>query len=325
MKRVLITGGAGYIGSHTAKCLAAAGFDPVVFDNLSAGHADFVRWGPFVQADLANIDAIRGALIKYKIDAVVHFAAFAYVGESMRNPQMYFRNNVANTLNLLEAMLACDVKTLVFSSTCATYGLPRRLPLTERHPQQPVNPYGESKLFVERVLRWYGEILGLNWFALRYFNAAGADPDGEVGEVHSPETHLVPLVIEAALGQRAFVEVFGTDYPTPDGTAIRDYIHVSDLAEAHRLALKHLASGGASGACNLGTGKGHSVMEVIHAVETVTGKHVPIVQADRRAGDPPSLVASNAKAWRVLGWKPRFSELGTIVKTATDWHMSRIC
>ena len=325
MKRVLITGGAGYIGSHTAKCLAAVGFEPVVFDNLSTGHADFVRWGPFVQADLANIEAVREALVKYKIDAVVHFAAFAYVGESMRNPQKYFRNNVVNTLNLLEAMLACGVKTLVFSSTCATYGLPRRLPLTERHPQQPVNPYGESKLFVERVLRWYGEIHGLNWFALRYFNAAGADPGGGVGEDHSPETHLVPLVIEAALGQRASVEVFGTDYPTSDGTAIRDYIHVSDLAEAHRLALRHLAGGGDSGACNLGTGKGHSVMEVIHAVETVTGKRVTIVQADRRAGDPPVLVASNAKAWRVLGWRPRFPDLGTIVETAVAWHASRSC
>ncbi|MFA5205402.1 MAG: UDP-glucose 4-epimerase GalE [Lentisphaeria bacterium] len=323
MQTILITGGAGYIGSHTAKALAAAGFEPVVFDNLSTGHANAVRWGPFVQADLADITAIREALVKYKITAVVHFAAFAYVGESMRDPQKYFRNNVANTLNLLEAMLDCGVKTIVFSSTCATYGLPRRLPLTEGHRQSPVNPYGESKLFIERVLRWYGEIHGLKWFVLRHFNAAGANPEGEIGEDHSPETHLVPLAIQAALGQRPAIDVFGTDYPTPDGTAIRDYIHVSDLAEAHRLALRYLAGGGSSGACNLGTGKGHSVMDVIRAVEAVTGRQVPIVQTGRRAGDPPVLVASNAKARRVLGWKPRLADLKTIIETAVAWHTSR--
>jgi len=323
VKRVLITGGAGYIGSHTAKCLAGTGFEPVVFDNLSAGHADFVRWGPFVQADLADGQAIRDTLQKHRIAAVVHFAACAYVGESMLNPQKYFRNNVANTLNLLEAMLDCGVKTIVFSSTCATYGLPRRLPITEAHPQRPVNPYGESKLFVERVLRWYGAIHGLNWFALRYFNAAGADPEGEIGEDHSPEPHLVPRVIQAALGQGPAVQVYGQDYPTPDGTAIRDYVHVSDLAEAHLLALHYLSGGGASGACNLGTGQGHSVTEVMQTVEAVTGRKVPRLNADRRAGDPPVLVAGTAKARRLLGWQPRFPDLRPIVETAVNWQISR--
>ena len=323
MNRVLITGGAGYIGSHTAKRLAAAGFEPVVLDDLSTGHAEAVRWGPFVQADLADPGAVRDALQKHGISAVVHFAACAYVGESMLNPRKYFRNNVVNTLNLLDAMLDCGVQTIVFSSTCATYGLPRRLPITEAHPQRPANPYGESKLFVERVLRWYGEIHGLHWFALRYFNAAGADPDGEIGEEHSPEPHLVPRAIQAALGRGPEIQVYGQDYPTPDGTAIRDYVHVCDLADAHLLALHYLSGGGASGACNLGTGQGHSVTEVILTVEQATGRKVPRLNAERRAGDPPALVAGTAKARRLLGWQPRFPDLRPIIETAVNWEMSR--
>ena len=320
--RVLVTGGAGYIGSHTAKALARVGFEPVVFDNLSTGHRWAVKWGPLVEADLANKTAIEEALRTYRVEAVIHFAANAYVGESMQNPRKYFRNNVVNTLNLLEAMQDVGVQHIVFSSTCATYGIPERLPIPEDHPQRPVNPYGESKLFVERVLHWYGEIYGFRWVALRYFNAAGADPEGDLGELHDPETHLIPLVIQAALGQRPYVEIYGTDYPTPDGTAVRDYIHVTDLAEAHVLALRYLLEGGESTALNLGTGQGHSVREVIAAVERVGGREVSVREGPRRPGDPPVLVADATKANAVLGWRPKYGGLDGIVATAWRWHAS---
>jgi len=318
--QVLVTGGAGYIGSHTCKALAAAGYTPVSLDNLVYGHRRAVRWGPLAEVDLADRAEIERVLREHDVRAVIHFAAFAYVGESMSDPGKYFRNNVVNTLNLLEAMGAAGVERIVFSSTCATYGIPARVPIAENDPQHPVNPYGESKLFVERALHWHGVAHGLRWMALRYFNAAGADPDAEIGEDHDPETHLVPLAIETALGRRAALQVMGTDYATPDGTAIRDYVHVTDLADAHVRALRHLEAGGASSALNLGTGKGHSVREVVAMVERVSGRPVEALDAPRRAGDPPVLVAAPGRAKELLGWQPRCSDLETIVRTAYRWH-----
>jgi UDP-arabinose 4-epimerase len=317
---VLVTGGAGYIGSHTAKALAAAGHTPVVVDNLMFGHPWAVQWGPFERGDLGDAAFVEGVFDRHGIDAVVHFAANAYVGESMTEPRKYFRNNTFNTLNLLDTMVARRVMRFVFSSTCATYGLPLRVPIDETHPQAPVNPYGESKLFVERILHWYGHAYGLRSVPLRYFNAAGADPEGAIGEDHEPETHLIPLVIGAALGTRPPVGVFGTDYPTPDGTAIRDYIHVMDLADAHVRALGYLVRGGESTALNLGTGRGHSVREVIETVEKVGGRKVPAVSSPRRAGDPPQLVADAKRAADVLEWTPHFPELSTIIEHAWRWH-----
>jgi UDP-arabinose 4-epimerase len=319
-RSVLVTGGAGYIGSHTCKALAAAGYLPVTMDNLVFGHRWAVRWGPFEQADLADREAVERILRQHDIGAVIHFAAYAYVGESMADPGKYFRNNVANTLNLLEAMGVAGVGRIVFSSTCATYGIPEAVPIGEDHPQRPVNPYGESKLFVERALHWHGVAHGLRWTALRYFNAAGADPDGEIGEDHQPETHLIPLAIETALGRRRELLVMGTDYPTPDGTAIRDYIHVADLADAHVRALRHLEANGISGALNLGTGHGHSVREVVAMVERVSGRQVNARNAPRRAGDPPALVAAPGRATELLAWEPRWSSLQSIVQTAYRWH-----
>ena len=320
--KVLVTGGAGCIGSHTAKALAQAGHEPIVFDDLRTGHIENVRWGPFVNACLDDAAGIRGALAGHRIDAVVHFAASAYVGESMHDPVAYFRNNVANTLNLLEAMLTAGVRTIVFSSSCATYGVPPASPIVESMPQRPVNPYGESKGMVERMLRWMGEIHDMGWIALRYFNAAGADPDGDLGESHAPETHLIPLAIAAALGGEP-LRVFGADYPTPDGTPIRDYVHVTDLAAAHVAALDALASGGTSGGLNLGTGRGHSVREVLEAVERATGVPVPHVVGPRRAGDPPILVADLSAARAALHWEPRFTSLDEIVATAVAWARTR--
>jgi UDP-glucose-4-epimerase GalE len=314
-----VTGGAGYIGSHTCKALARAGFTPVTYDNLMQGHAWAVRWGPFVRGDLADRDTLTHTLERHSIEAVIHFAAFAYVGESMNAPGDYFRNNVANTLTLLEAMQQAGVDTMVFSSTCATYGIPARVPIDEDEPQKPINPYGESKLFVERMLRWWENAHGLRWTALRYFNAAGADVDGEIGEDHEPETHLVPIAIQAAMGMREPLEIFGSDYDTPDGTAVRDYIHVSDLAAAHVAALKRLRAGGSSLALNLGTGIGHSVRDVVDMVG-VFGGRVPVRFGPRRAGDPPQLVAAAHRAREVLGWEPRHSSLDQIVATAWHWH-----
>jgi UDP-arabinose 4-epimerase len=321
-RRILVTGGAGYIGSHTCKALAAAGAHPIVFDNLSTGHREAVRFGPLVVGDLADRAPLERTLRDERIDAVIHFAASAYVGESMVDPAKYFRNNVTGTLTLLEALQATGVATMVFSSTCATYGVPTQVPIPEGHAQQPVNPYGESKLFIEKALHWYGVCHGLRWLALRYFNAAGADPAGELGENHEPETHLIPLAIQAALGQRGALKVMGTDYATPDGTAVRDYIHVTDLADAHVRALGFLLQGGASGALNLGTGRGHSVRDVIAAVESASGRPVPHEDAPRRAGDPPALVAAPGRAADVLGWVPEHSALETIVRSALRWHVA---
>ena len=319
---ILIVGGAGYIGSQTAKRVAQAGLQPVVFDNLVYGHKCAVKWGPLVEGDLGDRAAIRRVLEENHVTAVVHFAAFAYVGESVTNPRKYFRNNVAGTLNLLDAMLDADVSDIVFSSTCAVYGEPVRTPIDEEHPRNPVNPYGETKLAIERALHWYQRAYPLRFAALRYFNAAGADPDGEVGEDHDPETHLIPLAIEAARGGRA-LDIYGTDYPTPDGTAIRDYIHVQDLADAHVAALDRLRDGATSLTVNLGTGRGHSVREVIAAVEKVSGKKVPARETGRRAGDPPALVANPARAADVLGWKAQIPGIEAMVEHAWRWTTKR--
>ena len=317
---VLVTGGAGYIGSHACKALAHAGLHPITIDNLSYGQRSAVRWGPFIEGDLADDDLVRRVLRDYRIQAVVHFAAFAYVGESMYEPGRYFQNNVSNSVGLLNSMQAEGVEHIVFSSTCATYGVPDVTPIDEHHPQRPVNPYGESKLTVERVLHWFSQARQMRYVALRYFNAAGADLDGEIGESHDPETHLIPLIIDAAQGRRPAVSIFGTDYDTPDGTAIRDYIHVEDLARAHVAALRYLLAGGKSNCVNLGTGKGHSVREVIQMVEEVSGLRVPFVEEPRRAGDPPALVAASSKAKQLLRWTPHCSDLRTIISSAWEWH-----
>jgi UDP-glucose-4-epimerase GalE len=319
-KNILVTGGAGYIGSHACKALAAAGYTPVAYDNLIYGHREAVRWGPLVEADLADRPRLAATLAEHRIAAVMHFAAFAYVGESMTKPGLYFRNNLVNTLGLLDEMLAAGVRHIVFSSTCATYGTPDRTPITEDTPQHPVNPYGESKLMVERALHWYGEAHGLRYAALRYFNAAGADPEGAIGEDHDPETHLIPLILDAALGRRAHIGIYGTDYATPDGTAVRDYIHVCDLAEAHVAAIGHLMANGESLRLNLGTGSGHSVRAVIDAAERVTGRPIARREEPRRAGDPPVLVADPSRARQMLGWTARMSDLDSILGTAWKWH-----
>ena len=321
---VLVTGGAGYIGSHACKALARAGHLPVVYDNLSRGHPEAVRWGPLVEGDVADRDGLVATLRAHRVSAVMHFAAFAYVGESVEDPALYYRNNLGGSLSLLGAMREAGIDTLVFSSTCATYGIPPTVPIAETAPQAPVNPYGETKLAVERALHWYGAAYGLRSIALRYFNAAGADPDGEIGERHDPETHLIPLVVQAALGLRPQVEIYGTDYPTPDGTAIRDYIHVQDLAEAHVLALDRLVAGlPCAAALNLGTGRGHSVREIVAAVERASGRAVPYREAPRRAGDPPALVADATLAGGQLGWRPLLSDLDTIATTALEWQRRR--
>jgi len=313
---VLVTGGAGYIGSHACKSLARAGYRPVAYDSLIRGHREAVRWGPLVEADLADGERLADAFKRFDVKAVMHFAAFAYVGESMTKPELYFRNNAYNSLRLLEAMRAAGLRHIVFSSTAAIYGDPDRVPIPESTPQRPVNPYGESKLMVERILHWYGGAHGFTHASLRYFNAAGADPDCEIGEDHQPETHLIPLVLQAAMGRRAGIDVLGTDYPTPDGSAIRDYIHVQDLAEAHVQALQLLLKGGLSITVNLGTGIGHSVREVIAAAERVTGRRVPRREAPRRSGDPPVLVADPSPAPQALGSTPHLSSLADILGTA---------
>jgi UDP-arabinose 4-epimerase len=317
---VLVTGGAGYIGSHTCKVLAAAGYRPVSFDNLSLGHRWAVQWGPLVVADLLDGEAVQRAIREHQIKAVIHFAGSAYVGDSMRDPAAYYRNNVLTTLTLLDAMRATGVRDIVFSSSCSVYGNPVHLPIDESQPTGPLSPYGQSKLDGENALRWYGMAYGMRWMALRYFNAAGADAAGQTGEDHEPETRLVPRAIMAALGTGPELQVFGTDFPTPDGTAIRDYIHVSDLANAHVSALEALGKGTPSTVVNLGTGRGYSVLEVMAAVESAVGRKVPHVLAPRRAGDPAEVVADARRATELLGWSARESDLATIVGSAARWH-----
>lgn len=317
--RFLVTGGAGYVGSHTVAWLRGAGHEALVYDNLSRGHRAAVGAAELIVGDLHETERLAALLAERRIECVLHFAAFALVGESVAEPALYYRNNVVGSLSLLEAMRAAGVSRIVFSSTTATYGDPQRVPITEDEPQRPINPYGFSKLAIERALADYAAAYGLAYAALRYFNAAGAAADGSIGEDHQPESHLIPLVLQVALGQRERLIVFGDDYATPDGTCIRDYVHVDDLADAHLRAVEQLRSG--QGLCfNLGTGRGHSVREVVEACRRATGHSIPTEIGPRRPGDPPRLVASAEAARRALGWEPRYAELDAIVATAWRWH-----
>lgn len=320
---ILVTGGAGYIGSHTIKQLLKRGYNVVAYDNLSEGHREFVLCDEFVEADLADLDRLRETFEQYPIEAAMHFAASTKVEESVEDPQKYYQNNVVNGLNLLRAMLEHDVKDLIFSSSAAIYGDPIQIPIPECHPKRPKNPYGRTKLILEQILEDYARAYGLRYISLRYFNAAGSDPQGEIGELHHPETHLIPIVLEAALGARDHVEIFGTDYETEDGTCIRDYIHVNDLAKAHILALEYLRDGNPSTAYNLGVGRGYSVKEVIETCRKVTGRGIKAIEAARRPGDPPQLVADPSKAQRELNWEPQFKTLEEIVRTAWEWQRRR--
>jgi len=317
---ILIVGGAGYIGSHVNKLLAQRGYRTVVFDNLSRGHRQFVRWGEFFEGNLLHLAQVRSCFEQYPIEAVMHFSALSLVEESVAHPEQYYQNNVVGTLNLLQVMREFSVRSFIFSSTCATYGVPEIIPIPEDHPQNPVNPYGQTKLMIEKALKDYDSAYGIRHVNLRYFNAAGADPEGEIGELHQPETHLIPLTIFAAMGFKEEVKIFGTDYPTKDGTCVRDYIHVTDLAEAHLQALDYLIGEGKSDSFNLGNGNGYSVREVIETVKKVSQKGFRVVEAERRAGDPPVLIGSSEKAMKVLKWKPRYHALETIVETAWNWH-----
>lgn len=317
--RILVTGGAGYIGSHAVRLFLERGHDVTVYDSLVFGHRAAVPAERLIVADLADTHRLDQVFVEKRFDGVVHFAAFAYVGESVTHPAKYYQNNVVNTLGLLECVRKHRVPRFVFSSTCATYGMPEKMPITEETPQRPINPYGQGKLIVEMALADYARAYELGFAALRYFNAAGASADGTIGEDHDPETHLIPLAIDAALGIIPKLSIFGTDYPTPDGTCIRDYIHVTDLAEAHLLALERLEPGRTMH-YNLGTGIGNSIREVLHAVQQVSGKGVPVVEGPRRAGDPPVLVASSAKILRELGWSPKYRKLSAIVETAWKWR-----
>ena len=317
---ILVTGGAGYIGSHACKALAANGFQPVVYDSLVRGHRSLVKWGDLVVGDLHDAETLAGVFRRYQPAGVLHFAAFAYVGESVAHPQKYFHNNVGGSLQLLRVLLEHGAPPIVFSSSCATYGIPRSLPITETSEQDPTNPYGLTKLIVEKILRAYSEAYGLRAMILRYFNACGADPAGEIGELHDPEPHLIPRALEAAAGNLEALEIFGTDYPTRDGTCIRDYIHVSDLAEAHVAALRLLLAGSETRALNLGIGTGFTVREVIRAAERVTGRTVTVQESPRRPGDPPELVANSSLAATVLGVRPRFTNIEEMIQTAWAWH-----
>ena len=320
---ILVTGGAGYIGSHINKLLAHEGYETVVFDNLIYGHREAVKWGTLIEGDLKNIGQIEAVFERYPIEAVFHFAAYAYVGESVAEPEKYYYNNIGCTLNLLKVMRKFGCDKIIFSSSCATYGEPEKTPITEDMPQNPINPYGFTKYAVERIFKDYERAYGLKYVVLRYFNAAGADPEGEIGEAHDPETHIIPLILDAASGKRPNVKVFGTDYPTRDGSCIRDYIHVSDLATAHLLALRHLEAGKESQFLNLGNTKGTSVLELIEAAKRVTERDIPVVLSERRPGDPAILVGSSEKAKRVLGWEPMYGDIETIVKHAWTWHEQR--
>lgn len=320
--RILVMGGAGYIGSHTVKHLLDNGYGVVVADNLIYGHREAIDpRAEFVHADLLDTVSLQKLFAQWQIESVIHFAAFAYVGESVHEPEKYYYNNVLGTINLLQAMLAHGVKKIVFSSTCATYGEPQYTPIDEKHPQCPINPYGRTKLMIEQIFADYERAYGLQHIALRYFNAAGAAADGTLGESHSPETHLIPLVLKAISGERKSISVFGTDYDTQDGTCIRDYIHVEDLALAHRLAVEKL--GTYNGCINLGTGIGTSVKEIITAAEEVSGKKCPVEYAPRRAGDPARLFADNTKAKEVLEWQPKYTNIKDIIQTAWNWELNR--
>jgi UDP-glucose 4-epimerase len=323
---VLVTGGAGYIGSHAVLALQKAGYEVVVFDNLVYGHRDIVESVlkvELIEGDTNDRELLDRLFASRSFSAVMHFAAYAYVGESVSHPDKYYRNNVTGTLTLLEAMVAAGIKNFVFSSTCATYGVPKIVPIPEDHPQDPINPYGATKLMVERILSDFDQAYDFKSVVFRYFNAAGADPEGRLGEDHQPETHLIPLVLMAALGHRDSISIFGTDYPTPDGTCVRDYIHVTDLAEAHVLGLDYLLKGGDSQQFNLGNGNGFSVREVIEAARKVTGRSIKAIECDRRPGDPPALVGSAGKARSTLGWNPQYADIEKILTHAWVWHQKR--
>lgn len=322
MRSILVVGGAGYIGSHMVKYLARAGRHVVVLDNLSTGHADVVRYGELVVGDMADTELLDRLFHSHRFDAVMHFAAFSLVGESVSDPGKYYRNNVANTLNLLDAMVRHQVTHFVFSSTAATFGEPQTDRIDESHRQNPINPYGRSKLVVEHILADYDRAYGLRSVCLRYFNAAGADPEGELGERHDPETHLIPLVLQAASGRRSHIHVFGTDYETPDGSCLRDYIHVQDLCSAHQLALEWLQKHDQSQQFNLGNGDGYSVLEVITTAREVTGKEIPVLIGDRRVGDPARLIADATLAQQQLGWKPDYPDLADMIAHAWQWEQS---
>ena len=323
MRTVLVTGGAGYIGSHTCKALRAAGITPVTYDNLIYGHEWAVKWGPFEQGDILDPVRLGEVFALYRPSAVLHFAGFGYVGESVADPAKYYRNNVLGTLSLLEAMRSHRVGQIVFSSTCATYGVPEQIPISEDSRQVPINPYGGSKLMVERILLDYGAAYGLKSMSLRYFNAAGADPEGEIGEDHEPELHLIPLILEAALGIRSEITIFGDDFDTPDGTCVRDYIHVSDIADAHVLALKKLEQGVVRPAYNLGTGFGVSVTELIESVRAITGRDFKVVRGQRRVGDPATLLADPRRARNELGWEPNHPKISDMITTAWNWSIKQ--
>jgi UDP-glucose 4-epimerase len=323
---ILVTGGAGYIGSHTVLALKQAGYDVVILDNLVYGHRDLVE--QVLQVELIVGDTSDRTLLdnlfqSRNFAAVMHFSAYAYVGESVTDPAKYYRNNVLGTLTLLESMLAASIHKFVFSSTCATYGVPNFIPSTEDHPQNPINPYGATKLMVERILTDFDVAYNFKSVRFRYFNAAGANPQGLLGEDHHPETHLIPLILQTALGQREAISIFGTDYPTPDGTCIRDYIHVNDLADAHILGLEYLLNGGESEVFNLGNGNGFSVREVIAAAEDVTGMLISVKECDRRPGDPPALIGTSEKARQILNWQPQYPGIKDIVSHAWQWHQQR--
>ena len=322
---ILVTGGAGYIGSHAVKALQTAGYQVLVLDNLVYGHRDIIKTlgVELIIGDTTDRPLLDKLFSDRGISAVMHFAAYAYVGESVSQPDKYYRNNVVGTLVLLEAMIAANIKTFVFSSTCASYGVPQQIPITEAHPQAPINPYGATKLMVERILQDFDVAYGLKSVIFRYFNAAGADPSGAIGEDHDPETHLIPLVLQTAMGIREAITVYGSDYPTADGTCIRDYIHVTDLAEAHVLGLEYLLKGNKSEIFNLGNGNGFSVKEVIDAAKQITGKPINVVMGERRAGDPPALVGSSKKARTMLNWQPKYADLNLILQHAWQWHQKR--
>ena len=323
---VLVTGGAGYIGSHAVKALKSSGYEVVILDNLVYGHpeiAEDVLKTELIVGDTNDRELLDQLFASRSIDAVMHFAAYAYVGESVSQPDKYYRNNVVGTLTLLEAMNKAGINKFVFSSTCATYGIPDTVPIPEDHPQNPINPYGMSKLMVEQILADFDHAYDFRSVRFRYFNAAGADPSGELGEDHAPETHLIPLTLYAALGKRDAISIYGTDYPTPDGTCIRDYIHVCDLASAHVLGLEYLLNGGKTDKFNLGNGNGFSVKEVIETAREVTGREIKATLSDRRPGDPPSLVGSGEKAKKVLGWNPEYPDLKDIISHAWQWHLKR--
>ncbi|MGA8897040.1 MAG: UDP-glucose 4-epimerase GalE [Planktothrix agardhii] len=323
---ILVTGGAGYIGSHAVLALQRSGYDVIILDNLVYGHQDLVETvlkTELIIGDTNDRPLLDKLFSSRKIDAVMHFSAYAYVGESVTNPDKYYRNNVVGTLTLLEAMKEAGINKFVFSSTCATYGVPDIVPIPEEHPQNPINPYGATKLMVERILSDFDVAYDFKSVRFRYFNAAGADPEGLLGEDHNPETHLIPLILLAALGKRDSISIFGTDYPTPDGTCIRDYIHVTDLATAHILGLEYLLNSGKTDVFNLGNGKGFSVKEVIETAREITGKEIKAIECDRRPGDPPSLVGSGEKARTILGWNPEYPDLQNIITHAWNWHQKR--